>query len=132
MVAGADDVDGATFTAVALDARELTWYDLDGVDNRSSPIERSSIGLSGDGYGYFVAETFYGELGRRWVGGNYGVFGTEFIFGHYTGTDGYPSPYGEQSLVENRLSIVWCPPWYDCLFATPPAEELRKYSKRKG
>lgn len=49
VVAGADDVDGATFTAVALDARELTWYDLDGVDNRSSPIERSSIGLSGNG-----------------------------------------------------------------------------------
>jgi len=129
VVAGADNVGGATFTAVALDARELTWYDLDSVGNRSSPIERSSIGLSGNGY--FVAETFYGDLGRRWLGGKYTLSGTDLFFEHYTGTDIGPR-WDAHSLVGDRLSIVWCPPWYDCGFAVPPAEELRKYSKRKG
>ena len=130
VIAIADDVGAATLTAVALDPRELTWYDLEGVENQSSPIERSSIGLSGNGF--FVAETYYGKLGRHWLGGNYTLNKTELFFDHYTGTDIGPSPWNAHSVVGDRLSIVWCPPWYDCGFAVPPAEEIRTYSKRKS
>lgn len=130
VVASAANVDSARFTAEALDARKLTWYDLDSVDNRSSAISTGSIGLSD--MGYFVAETFYGALDRRWLGGTYRVFGTEFFFGKYAGTDGYIIESNKNYFVNDRLSIVWCPPWYDCFFSAPPAEEVRKYGKRKG
>lgn len=129
VIASAANLDGATFTAQALDERGLTWYDLDSVENKSTSIKSGSIGLGQNGF--FVGETFYGEAGRRWFGGKYKVSSPEFIFEQVTGTDGWPY-WGENRFVGDRLSISWCPPWYDCGFAYPPADELRHYAKRKS
>jgi len=132
IVASAASFGAVTFTVQALDTRQLAWYDMDTVDNRSTSIKGSTIGLSENGY--FVEESFYENAGRRWLSGKYGLTGTQFRFKHWTGTDGSPTWWDSNdfSLVGDRLTIRWCPPWYDCDWAVPAADEIRTFTKRKS
>lgn len=126
VVASVANVGTVTITAQALDARVLTWYDLESIDNRSSPAQSGSIGLGENGS--FVGETFYGTGVRRWLGGQYRVSGTEFIFERLFGNDGSRGDGPGSTLIGDRLSILWCPVGSDCGYTV--ADELRKYKKR--
>ena len=124
VIASVDGLGEVTFTARALDARDLVWYDLDsikyveGTDTTIIDFDHGSIGFSSDGH--FVGETYY-QTGRRWNGGRFLVSGTEMDFNTSSGDDDHFLSGGQ--LTENGLLTFWC-------FGPCYGYEKRTYTRR--